>query len=257
MAGAIGLWGERQPFAAHRQKPSWRCWWLGAILCRRPGGDNGLDHARHGEPVGRRADRPWPVGLLAPSRSRSAQGVLPENWAQLRLQRGRGGPVRPVSVLATRPSCSWIPIAGRTRSYIFAVMILLVLPLVFVLAAPKANETSGLAGVPQQSLVQALRKALGHRSYVLLVMGFFTCGLPLQFRHHPHAALSDRPGYVGTSSAAGPSLSSGLFNIVVSAGLRLAARRPCPSASCCRSSTPPARWRWRCSSRCRSHPSRA
>ena len=56
--------------------------------------------------------------------------------------------------------------------------------------APRTNDTSqtparkldGLSGVvPTQTYRQALAEALGHRSYILLVLGFFTCGFQLGF----------------------------------------------------------------------------
>ncbi len=60
---------------------------------------------------------------------------------------------------------------------IFAVSMLAVLPLSLSLATPRSQP--GVAG--SQSLTQALREAFAHRSYVLLVLGFFTCGFQLQF----------------------------------------------------------------------------
>ena len=60
----------------------------------------------------------------------------------------------------------------------FAVMMLLILPFSLPLA------TAGKAAAPDaqsQSLRAALSEALLHRSYVLLVLGFFTCGFQLSF----------------------------------------------------------------------------
>ena len=46
---------------------------------------------------------------------------------------------------------------------------------------------------PRQSVTQALWEAFGHRSYVLLVLGFFTCGFQLAFvTVHLPAYLIDR-----------------------------------------------------------------
>jgi predicted MFS family arabinose efflux permease len=64
---------------------------------------------------------------------------------------------------------------------IFACSMLLVLPLSIALATRPQANTKGASGAPSQSLTQALREALGHRSYVLLVLGYFTCGFQLQF----------------------------------------------------------------------------
>jgi MFS family permease len=61
---------------------------------------------------------------------------------------------------------------------IFAVSLLTVLPLSLALATPPSE--TGLQANPQ-SLRQALGEAFAHRSYILLVLGFFTCGFQLQF----------------------------------------------------------------------------
>ena len=60
-------------------------------------------------------------------------------------------------------------------------------------AAPRTNGAAAAATAPQQSLVQALTEALGHRSYWLLVLGFFTCGFQIFFiAVHLPAYLVDR-----------------------------------------------------------------
>jgi MFS family permease len=61
---------------------------------------------------------------------------------------------------------------------IFAVSMLAVLPLSLALVTPKAQRTREAA---PQSLRQALSEAFAHRSYVMLVLGFFTCGFQLAF----------------------------------------------------------------------------
>jgi len=95
----------------------------------------------------------------------------------------------------------------------FAAMLLLILPLALVLATPQA--TAAQAGAPrqQQSFRQALSEAFGHRSYVLLVLGFFTCGFQLAFvTVHLPSYLLDR----GLSAEIGAWTVAviGLFNIV-------------------------------------------
>jgi MFS family permease len=80
------------------------------------------------------------------------------------------------------------------------------------LAFPRRAQTGG-APVAQQSVSHALREALGHNSYVLLVIGFFTCGFQLFFiTVHLPAYLADR----GLSADVGAwtIASIGLFNIV-------------------------------------------
>jgi predicted MFS family arabinose efflux permease len=95
---------------------------------------------------------------------------------------------------------------------VFGVGMLLVLPLSLALATAPA-ETGASHGVKSQSLGQALSEAVGHRSYVLLVLGFFTCGFQLAFiTVHMPAYLVDR----GLSSSVGAWTigAIGLFNIV-------------------------------------------
>jgi MFS family permease len=92
---------------------------------------------------------------------------------------------------------------------------LLVIPLSLALATPPAIAAA--PGAPAadapQSLKHALSEAFGHRSYVLLVLGFFTCGFQLAFvTAHLPSFLIDRglPIYVGGWVIA----LIGLFNIV-------------------------------------------
>lgn len=61
---------------------------------------------------------------------------------------------------------------------LFGCIVLLIIPLSLVLATPKDAPAST---APKQSLRNALSEALGHRSFVLLVLGFFTCGFQLLF----------------------------------------------------------------------------
>ena len=95
----------------------------------------------------------------------------------------------------------------------FAVLVLLIVPLAYVVRTPPM-DAGGASGAPaQQSLRQALNEAFGHRSYVLLVLGFFTCGFQLLFiQVHLPAYLVDR----GLSADAGAWTVGviGLFNIV-------------------------------------------
>jgi len=82
----------------------------------------------------------------------------------------------------------------QTALTIFAALMLLVVPLSLALATPKAAPAAAGASVAdQQTFKQALSEAFGHRSYVLLVLGFFTCGFQLAFvTAHLPAYLADR-----------------------------------------------------------------
>jgi MFS family permease len=95
---------------------------------------------------------------------------------------------------------------------IFGGIMLLILPLALALATPKAVTPAGAAVARPQSVVQALSEAFAHRSYVLLVLGFFTCGFQLAFvTVHLPAYLLDR----GLSASVGAWTIGliGLFNI--------------------------------------------
>ncbi len=93
---------------------------------------------------------------------------------------------------------------------IFAVCMLAVLPFSLALVTPAAQSSREAA---PQSLRQALGEAFAHRSYVLLMLGFFTCGFQLAFiTVHLPAYLVDR----GLSATVGgwTIATIGLFNIV-------------------------------------------
>jgi MFS family permease len=95
---------------------------------------------------------------------------------------------------------------------VFALLMLLIVPLALALSTPPA-VSSNAPVADQQSFRTALAEAFGHRSYVLLVLGFFTCGFQLAFiTVHLPAYLSDR----GVSAQTGGWVVAaiGLFNIV-------------------------------------------
>ena len=104
----------------------------------------------------------------------------------------------------------------QTTLVIFSCLMLLVVPISLTLMAPKRPVLS-TTPPPTQSLRQALAEAFGHRSYVLLVLGFFTCGFQLAFvTVHLPSYLIDR----GLSAQVGgwTLATIGLFNIVGSLG---------------------------------------
>ena len=82
---------------------------------------------------------------------------------------------------------------------VFAALMLVIVPLSLALSTPPATATNAPV-TQQQSFVTALAEAFGHRSYVLLVLGFFTCGFQLAFvTVHLPAFLVDRgiPAHIG------------------------------------------------------------
>src|SRR5580704_1958881 len=95
---------------------------------------------------------------------------------------------------------------------VFACLMLLIVPLSLALATPPATPAN-VPAAEDQSFRTALAEAFGHRSYVLLVLGFFTCGFQLAFiTVHLPAYLVDRgiPAQTGGWVVA----AIGLFNIV-------------------------------------------
>src|SRR5690348_12728070 len=95
---------------------------------------------------------------------------------------------------------------------VYAALMLLIVPLSLALSTPPAAATHAAAR-QQQSFKTALAEAFGHRSYVLLVLGFFTCGFQLAFvTAHLPSYLIDR----GLSAEIGGITIAiiGLFNIV-------------------------------------------
>jgi MFS family permease len=96
---------------------------------------------------------------------------------------------------------------------VFGALTLLILPFALALATPPAAAAATPGPVASASLKQMLAEAFGHRSYVLLVLGFFTCGFQLAFvTVHLPAYLVDR----GLSVEVGGWTLAfiGIFNIV-------------------------------------------
>ena len=120
---------------------------------------------------------------------------------------------------------------------IFSVIVLLILPLSLALAAPSKGPAQAAGARPPQSVTQALAEAFGHRSYMLLVIGFFTCGFQLFFISvHLPAYLIDRGlpaeiggwtlAVIGLANIAGSLLAGWLGNLMqkrtILAGIYLA-----------------------------------
>jgi MFS family permease len=98
---------------------------------------------------------------------------------------------------------------------VFSGMLLLIIPMAMALATPRSEpKPAGAANAAEsQSLMGALAEAFGHRSYVFLVLGFFTCGFQLAFiTLHLPSYLIDR----GLSATIGgwTLATIGLFNII-------------------------------------------
>ena len=142
--------------------------------------------------------------------------LMPEQWRSLAFGAGTAAGsfgqflFSPLSV-ALIGAVGW-----QTTLVILGATVLLILPLSLALATPR-QALAALPAVRTQSVRQALAEALGHRSYVLLILGYFTCGFQLFFIGvHLPAYLVDRglPAAVGGWTLA----IIGLFNIVGSLG---------------------------------------
>src|SRR5438067_3000389 len=139
--------------------------------------------------------------------------LVPESWRSLSLGAGTAAGsfgqflFSPLGVL-------FIDLYGwQTALVIFSALMLLILPLSLVLATPRAGTAAATGDVPSQSIRQSLAEAFGHRSYVLLVLGFFTCGFQLAFiTVHLPAYLVDRG--IPVTTGAWVVAAIGLFNIV-------------------------------------------
>jgi MFS family permease len=105
----------------------------------------------------------------------------------------------------------------QTALMVFAGLMLLIVPLSLALSTRPA-ASANVPAADQQSFTTALAEAFGHRSFVLLVLGFFTCGFQLAFiTVHLPAYLVDR----GIPAQAGGWVIAtiGLFNIIGSLGV--------------------------------------
>jgi MFS family permease len=136
--------------------------------------------------------------------------LVPEEWRAMSL--GAGTAAGSFGQFLFSPLARLLidELGWQQALLVFAAGMLLILPLSLALATPRAAQGTG--NTAPQSLKQALSEAFGHRSYVLLVLGFFTCGFQLAFiTVHLPAYLVDR----GLSAEVGGWTIGviGLFNI--------------------------------------------
>ena len=96
---------------------------------------------------------------------------------------------------------------------VFGFLMLLIVPLSFALSTPPVAGAANAAPASSRPFTRALAEAFGHRSYVLLVLGFFTCGFQLAFiTVHLPAFLVDRG--ISTQIGGWVIAAIGLFNIM-------------------------------------------
>jgi len=152
--------------------------------------------------------------------------LLPESWRSLAFGAGTASGSFGQFLFSTLAVGLIDTVGWRTTLEVFAGLLLLIVPLAFAIATPRSDaapasprglrqpDSETAPSVEQiQTYKQALAEALGHRSYILLVLGFFTCGFQLGFvTLHLPSYLIDR----GLSAQVGGWTLGviGLFNIV-------------------------------------------
>jgi MFS family permease len=70
---------------------------------------------------------------------------------------------------------------GWSDTLVYMSAMMLIIPILAIPLAGSSHNPNSAAAIDQQSVGAALREALGHRSYVLLVSGFFVCGFQVAF----------------------------------------------------------------------------
>ncbi|MEA2906554.1 MAG: hypothetical protein QOI12_3941 [Alphaproteobacteria bacterium] len=147
--------------------------------------------------------------------------LLPESWRSISF--GAGTAAGSFGQFLFSPlGVSLIDKVGwRTTLEIFAGVLLLIIPLSLAIATTRQDAPAKLGAaaipgpspVPGQTYRQALAEAFAHRSFILLVIGYFTCGFQLNFvTLHLPSYLIDR----GLSAEVGGWTLGviGLFNVV-------------------------------------------
>jgi MFS family permease len=138
--------------------------------------------------------------------------LLPERWRSLAFGAGTAAGSFGQFFYAPFTVSLMTTVGWQHALVIFAATMLLVLPLSIPLATAGAAQMQRKEA-PQQSLTAALSEAFAHRSYMLLVLGFFTCGFQLAFiTVHMPVYLVDR----GLSAEVGGWTIGviGLFNVI-------------------------------------------
>jgi MFS family permease len=108
--------------------------------------------------------------------------LLPEKWRPMAF--GAGTAAGSFGQFLFPPIANLLidSVGWQQALVIFSASVLIVVPLAVALATPpKAGSAAGASPAQNQSIRQALTEAFQHRSYVLLVLGFFTCGFQLAF----------------------------------------------------------------------------
>lgn len=138
--------------------------------------------------------------------------LLPANWRSLSFGIGTAASsfgqflFSPLAV-GLNQSLNW-----HATLLVFAAIVLTIMPLSLALAQRRGAAENASEG-PTQSVRAALREALSHKSYALLILGYFTCGFQVFFiTIHLPAYLVDRG--LGIDIGAWTIGLIGLFNII-------------------------------------------
>jgi MFS family permease len=127
--------------------------------------------------------------------------LLPEEWRPLAFGAGTAAGSMGQFLFPPIGNILIENVGWHQTLVVFAMTLLLVLPLSLALATRGATSAAtGPKPAPNQTIRQALSEAFQHRSYVLLVLGFFTCGFQLAFiTAHMPAYMRDiqMPVWVG------------------------------------------------------------
>ncbi len=184
----------------------------------------------------RRADRLRPVRLLVQSGVVGVrQALLPEHWRGVALGAGTAAGSFGQFLFAPFGVAMIDNFGWQTALTVFAGLMLLIVPLSLALATPAGNLSRRAGARTSSRSRQALAEAFGHRSYVLLVLGFFTCGFQLAFiTVHLPAYLVDR-GISRTDRRLGDRRDRPVQHHRL-ARRRLARKTACRSATSCRRS---------------------
>jgi MFS family permease len=139
--------------------------------------------------------------------------LLPEDWRSLAFGYGTAAGSFGQFLFSPLAVSLMGAVGWQETLVIFGCGMLVVLPLSLALATRGGAVSAAAALAPSQSFRQALAEAFEHRSYVLLVLGFFTCGFQIAFvTVHLPAYIVDR----GLSTEVGGWTLGviGMFNII-------------------------------------------
>jgi MFS family permease len=147
--------------------------------------------------------------------------LLPESWRSISFGAGTAAGSFGQFLFSPLGVTLIEKLGWRTTLEVFALILLMIIPLSLAISTGSQDapvQSGGKKGasppnvVPGQTWRQALAEALGHRSFILLVIGYFTCGFQLNFvTLHLPSYLIDR-GL--TAEVGGWTLGViGLFNI--------------------------------------------